>query len=58
MRGIVDWKLGLDLGIAFFAGAVVGAAFARRMSSRLLRGVFLIVVFVLAAKTLLYDVRW
>jgi uncharacterized protein len=58
MRGLVDWKLGLILGVCSFGGAAAGALVARKLSNRLLRCVFLFAVVILAAKTLLYDVRW
>jgi uncharacterized membrane protein YfcA len=52
-QGLVDYKLGLVLAIAMFAGAFVGAHFAIRMSEVWLRRIFLTTVFVLAAKTLI-----
>jgi uncharacterized protein len=58
MRGLIDWKLGLVLGACSFAGAAVGAMMARRMSNRLLRRCFLVVVLLLAMKTMLLDVWW
>jgi uncharacterized membrane protein YfcA len=58
VRGLIDWKLGLIVGTASFGGAAAGAAVARNLSNRLLGRVFLVAVFALAAKTLLYDVRW
>ena len=53
-QGIVDWKLGLLLSAVSFAGAVLGATFARRMSDLWLRRVFLTAVVVLTVK-LFYD---
>jgi uncharacterized protein len=58
MRGLIDWRLGLILGAVSFAGAVAGAALARNLSNHALRRIFLVAVLALAAKTLLYDVRW
>jgi uncharacterized membrane protein YfcA len=58
VQGLIDWKLGLFLGVVSFAGAVAGAAFARELSNTILRRIFLIAVIALAAKTLAYDVRW
>ena len=58
MRGLIDWKLGLTLGFCSFAGAIVGAMVARRLSYRLLRRLFFAAVLGLAVKTLLYDARW
>jgi uncharacterized membrane protein YfcA len=56
-RGLIDWRLGLTLSLVSFAGAVLGAAVARRLSNALLRQVFLVTVIVLAAKTLAYDLQ-
>jgi uncharacterized protein len=58
VRRLIDWQLGLLLGVASFGGAAAGAVIARRLDNRLLRRVFLTAVIALAAKTLLYDVRW
>jgi uncharacterized membrane protein YfcA len=58
VHGLINWRLGLLLGVVSFAGAVVGAAFARQLSNTNLRRIFLVAVFALAAKTLAYDVRW
>lgn len=57
-RGLIDWKLGLILGLVSFAGAVIGASIARRLSDHILRRVFLTAVLVLAAKTVFIDVEW
>ena len=57
-EGIIDWNLGLMLGVVSFGGAVVGAAVAQRMSNVWLRRVFLIAVVALAIMTLLVDVAW
>ena len=57
-QGLIDWNLGLLLGLASFVGAVVGAALARRMSNLWLRRIFLTSVVALALKTLLVDVAW
>jgi uncharacterized protein len=58
MRGLVDWKLGLLLGVVSFAGAAGGAALPRDLSNNILRRIFLVTVIALAAKTLAYDVCW
>ncbi len=52
-RGLIDWKLGLILGVASFGGAATGATVARKLDDRLLRRMFLIAVVVLAVKTIL-----
>ena len=56
--GIIDWNLGLLLGLVSFGGAIVGARVAQRMSNVWLRRVFLTAVIALAVKTLLVDVKW
>jgi uncharacterized protein len=53
-QGLVDYKLGLMLGAAMFAGAYVGAHFATKLNDLWLRRIFLSTVFLLAIKTL-YD---
>jgi uncharacterized protein len=57
-RGLIDWKLGLILGVVSFGGGTAGATVALRLDNRLLRRVFLTAVIAMAAKTLIYDVRW
>jgi uncharacterized membrane protein YfcA len=57
-EGIIDWNLGLVLGVVSFGGAVVGAAVAQRMSNVWLRRIFVTAVVALAIKTLLVDVTW
>jgi uncharacterized membrane protein YfcA len=51
-QGLVDYKLGIILGAAMFAGAYVGAHYATRVSDVWLRRIFLTTVFLLALKTL------
>ena len=51
-QGLVDFKLGIILAVAMFAGAYVGAHYAAKMNEAWLRRIFLIAVFVLAIKTL------
>jgi uncharacterized membrane protein YfcA len=51
-EGLIDWKLGIVLGVVSFSGAVLGAVLARRMSNVWLRRVFLAAVIILALKTL------
>jgi uncharacterized protein len=58
VRGLIDWKLGLLLGVESFAGAAAGAVMARNLSNFSLRQIFVVTVIALAAKTLAYDVRW
>jgi uncharacterized membrane protein YfcA len=55
---VIDWKVGLVLGLVSFAGAIVGAAFARNLSNTILRRIFLVAVIALAGKRLAYDFRW
>jgi uncharacterized membrane protein YfcA len=56
-RGLIDWRLGLTLSFVSFAGAVLGAVVARKLSNSLLRRVFLVAVIALAVKTLAYDLQ-
>ena len=51
-QGLVDYKLGLILGIAMFAGAYVGAHYAVKLDEIWLRRVFLTAVLLLAAWTI------
>jgi uncharacterized membrane protein YfcA len=53
-EGLIDWKLGIILGVVSFAGAALGSALASRMSNAWLRRVFLAVVLILALWTLFY----
>lgn len=57
-RGLVDYKLGLLLGLAMFAGAFVGARITLKLNNLWLRRIFLSVVVILALKILLYDFFW
>jgi uncharacterized membrane protein YfcA len=49
---LVDYRLGIILAIAMFAGAFVGAHFAVKMNEIWLKRIFLTTVFLLAVKTL------
>lgn len=51
-QGLVDYKLGLILGVTMFAGAYVGAHYAVKLDETWLRRVFLTAVFLLAAWTI------
>jgi hypothetical protein len=53
-QGLVDYKLGLIIGITMFVGAYVGAHYATKLNDIWLRRVFLTTVLLLAIKTL-YD---
>ncbi|NOT47736.1 MAG: sulfite exporter TauE/SafE family protein [Acidobacteria bacterium] len=53
-QGLVDYKLGLILGVTMFIGAYIGAHYAVKMNEVWLRRIFLSTVFLLAIKTL-YD---
>jgi uncharacterized membrane protein YfcA len=57
-HGLVDYKLGLLLGLAMFAGAFVGARLALKLNNLWLRRIFLWTVILLALKILLYDFLW
>jgi len=56
-QGLVNYKLGIILGAAMFAGAYVGAHYATKMNDTWLRRIFLGTVFILAAKTI-YDLAF
>ena len=51
-QGLVDYKLGIILAVAMFAGAFVGAHYATKLNEVWLRRIFLATVFLLAIKTL------
>jgi len=53
-QGLVDYRLGLILGIAMFVGAYVGAHYATKLNDVWLRRVFLTTILLLAIKTA-YD---
>ncbi len=55
-RGIVNYELGIVLGIVMFFGAMIGSHIAVRINNIWLRRIFLITVIILALKTLLIDV--
>jgi uncharacterized membrane protein YfcA len=57
-RGLVDYRLGLLLGLAMFVGAFIGARVALKLNNLWLRRIFLSVVILLALKILLYDFLW
>lgn len=51
-QGLVDYKLGIILGITMFFGAIIGAKFALKMSNLWLRRIFVITVVILALRNL------
>ena len=53
-QGLVDYKLGIILGLTMFVGAYIGAHYATKLNDIWLRRIFLTTVFLLALKTL-YD---
>lgn len=53
-QGLIDYKLGLILGVTMFVGAYIGAHYATKMDETWLRRIFLSTVLLLAIKTL-YD---
>lgn len=57
-RGLIDYKLGIILGLSMFAGAFVGARVALRLNNLWLRRIFLATVLGLAFKILFYDLLW
>ena len=53
-QGLVDYKLGIILGITMFVAGYTGAFFATKIDEQWLKRIFLSTVFVLAIKTI-YD---
>jgi len=53
-QGLVDYKLGVILGVTMFAGAYAGAYFVTKLNEIWIRRIFLTAVVLLAIKTL-YD---
>lgn len=53
-QGLVDYSLGIILGVTMFAGAYLGAHYATKLNDLWLKRIFLTTVFVLAIKTI-YD---
>jgi uncharacterized membrane protein YfcA len=53
-QGLVDYKLGLILGVTMFVGAYVGAHYVTKLNDLWIRRIFLTTVFLLAIK-MLYD---
>lgn len=57
-RGLVDYKLGVLLGLTMFVGAFVGARVALKLNNLWLRRIFIATVILLAMKIMLYDFLW
>jgi uncharacterized membrane protein YfcA len=53
-QGLVDYRLGLVLGVTMFAGAYTGAHYVTKLNDVWIRRIFLAAVMILAIKTL-YD---
>lgn len=56
-QGLVDYRLGLILGVTMFAAAYFGAHYATKLNDIWLRRIFLATVFLLAIKTLFDFLR-
>jgi uncharacterized protein len=54
-RGLIDYRLGIILGVAMFLGATLGARFVVRLAEKWLRRIFLAAVWILGLKALLFD---
>jgi uncharacterized membrane protein YfcA len=54
-HGLVDYQLGLILGVTTFVGALVGARLAIRVGNEWLRRIFLTAVWLLGLKVLFFD---
>jgi uncharacterized membrane protein YfcA len=55
-HGLVNYRLGVILGVTMFLGALIGARFAIRLGNEWLRRIYLTAVWLLGLKMLLYDV--
>lgn len=55
-RGLVNYKLGILLGVTMFLGATLGARFVMKVADKWLRRIFLMAVWILGLKALLVDV--
>jgi uncharacterized membrane protein YfcA len=58
LLGLIDYRLGILLGVTMFLGAILGGYVALRAQNVWLRRVFLLTVIVLALKALFYDIAW
>lgn len=54
-RGLIDYRLGIVLGITMFFGATLGARFVVRLAEKWLRRIFLGAVWILGVKALIFD---
>lgn len=54
-HGLVDYRLGLILGVTRLVGALVGARLAIRVGNEWLRRIFLTAVWLLGLKVLFFD---
>jgi uncharacterized protein len=54
-HGLVDYRLGLILGVTAFVGALVGARLATRVGNEWLRRIFYTAVWLLGLKVLFFD---
>jgi uncharacterized membrane protein YfcA len=54
-HGLVDYRLGLILGVTMFVGALVGARLAIKVRDEWLRRIFLTAVWLLGLKVLFFD---
>jgi uncharacterized membrane protein YfcA len=50
--GLIDYSLGIALGLATFVGGIIGGHYATKMSEKFLRAVFTFTTVLLAAKSL------
>jgi uncharacterized protein len=54
-QNLVDYRLGIFLGVTMFLGALIGARLAAQLGNQWIRRIFLTAVWVLGLKTLVYD---
>ena len=56
LHGLVNYRLGVILGVTMFVGALIGARFPICLGNEWLRRIYLTAVWLLGLKMLLYDV--
>lgn len=56
--GVINWKIGLLMGIAQFAGARVGASLAMKSGAAIIKPLLIVVCLALATKLLYADNPW
>lgn len=57
-QGLINWPLGVALSAIMFVGAMIGGKLALKLNQERVRQLFLVVVVILALKTLVFDLDW